>query len=94
MKLKPLSDKIVVCRQEAAEKKGGIIIPDQAREKPQRGEVLAVGPGKVLDNGERCAMQVKVGQVVLFGRYAGNEITDVDERTLILREEDILAVVE
>ncbi len=94
MKVKPLHDRIVVERIEEEVKKGGIIIPDSAKEKPQKGKVIAVGPGRVDDNGKRIAMDVKKGDYILFGKYSGNEIRIGDEEYLIMREEDVLAIVE
>jgi len=92
MAITPLYDRILVKRVEEDEQMvGGIIIPDTAREKPQQGEVVAVGEGKVLDSGERQAPDVAAGDTVLFGKYAGTEITFEDDEYLILREEDILA---
>ncbi len=92
---KPLQDRILVKRLEPPEvKKGGIIIPDTAKEKPQEGEVIAVGPGKVSDDGTRQPMSVKVGNKILFGKYSGSEIKIDGEEHLILREEDVLGVVE
>ena len=94
MAITPLYDRILVKRVEEEEQKvGGIIIPDTAREKPQQGEIVAVGDGKILDSGERQAPDVAVGDTVLFGKYAGTEITYDDDDYLILREEDILAKV-
>jgi len=92
--LKPLDDRVVVEPLEAEETTaGGIVLPDTAKEKPQRGTVLAVGPGKLLDNGERSAMSVAVGDEVIFGKYAGTDI-EIDGREIkILRESDILAKV-
>ena len=92
MKVVPLNDKIVVKRLEAEEKTaGGILLPDTAKQKPQRGRVLAVGPGKLRDSGERATLNVDKGDEVLFGKYAGNDI-EVDGREIkILRETDILA---
>lgn len=95
MKLRPLNDKIVVKPLEAEETvKGGIIIPDNAKEKPQQAEVLAVGPGKLLDNGTRVAPDVKVGDKVLYGKYSGSEFKVGGDEMLVLDEGDILAVVE
>jgi chaperonin GroES len=95
MKIKPLADRVVVRPLEAEEKKqGGIIIPDTAKEKPQEGEVVAVGPGKITDNGTKIEPSVKNGDRVLFGKYSGTEVTVDNEEYLILRESDILAVVE
>jgi chaperonin GroES len=90
--LQPLEDRLVIRRLEAEEKTaGGIVLPDTAKEKPQRGEVLAVGPGKLLDNGKRAALEVKVGDTVLFGKYSGTEVKIQGEECLILRESDLLA---
>ncbi|WP_421903081.1 co-chaperone GroES [Maridesulfovibrio sp.] len=95
MKLKPLADRILVRRLEVEEKTvGGIIIPDSAKEKPLKGEVIAAGPGKVDDNGSRVALGVKEGDAVLFAKYAGTEISIEGVDHLIMREDDILAVVE
>ena len=92
MAITPLYDRILVKRVEEDEQMvGGIIIPDTAKEKPQQGEVVAVGEGKVLDSGDRQAPDVAAGDTVLFGKYAGTEITYDDDEYLILREEDILA---
>ena len=93
MKIRPLHDRILVERLEEQEvKKGGIIIPDTAKEKPQEGKVIAVGAGKVNDDGKRLALDVKVGDKILFGKYSGSEVKVDDKDYLILREEDILAV--
>jgi chaperonin GroES len=93
MKLKPLNDRVVVKRLEEKEaKKGSIIIPDTAKEKPQEGEVIAVGPGKLTKDGKRQAVGVKAGDKILFGKWSGNEVKMDDEEYLIMREEDILAV--
>ena len=93
MKMRPLHDRIVVRRVEEKETaKGGIIIPDTAKEKPQEGEVLAVGNGKILENGTKVALDVKVGDRILFGKYSGTEIKIDDEDVLILREDEVLAV--
>jgi len=95
MKFRPLHDYVLIKRLDAAEEHiGGIIIPDTAKEKPQEGEVLAVGPGKLLEDGKRRAVAVAVGNKLLFGKYAGTEITVDDEERLVLRESDILGVVE
>jgi chaperonin GroES len=95
MKVKPLQDRILIKRTQEEEKtKGGIIIPDAAKEKPVEGIVIAVGDGKVLDNGQRIAPQVKAGDKILFGKYSGTEIKVNDEEHLILREDDVLAIVE
>ncbi|HOE15838.1 MAG TPA: co-chaperone GroES [Syntrophorhabdaceae bacterium] len=94
MKIKPLYDRILVKRIEEEEKtKGGIIIPDAAKEKPQEGMVVEVGDGKILDNGQKAALQVKAGDKILFGKYSGTEIKIDGEEHLILREEDVLAIV-
>jgi len=95
LKIQPLGDRVVVkalARETVT--KSGIVLPDTAKEKPQEGEVLAVGPGKVLDNGKRAVLEVKVGQKVLFAKYAGTEVQIDDEEYLILRETDIMAIVE
>jgi chaperonin GroES len=90
--LVPLEDRLVIRRLEAEEKTaGGIVLPDTAKEKPQRGEVLAVGPGKLLENGKRAALEVKVGDNVLFGKYSGTDVKIQGEECLILRESDLLA---
>jgi chaperonin GroES len=95
MKLRPLGDRIVVEPLEAEEKtKGGIILPDTAKEKPQEGKVVAVGKGKTDESGKLIPMEVKVGDKVLYGKYAGTEITIEGKEYMILREEDVLAVVE
>lgn len=95
MKIKPLQDRILVKRIEEEEKtKGGIIIPDAAKEKPQEGKVVAVGDGKVLESGQKVALTVKVGDKILFGKYSGTEIKVDGEEHLILREDDVLAIVE
>ncbi|MDD5512594.1 MAG: co-chaperone GroES [Candidatus Omnitrophica bacterium] len=94
MKIQPLGDRVLVKPLEAESKtKGGILLPDTAKEKPQEGEVVAVGKGKTLDNGTFKALEVKAGDKVLYGKYSGNEITTKDgEELLIMREEDILAI--
>ncbi len=95
MKLSPLYDRVVLKRIEEKEvKKGSIIIPDTAKEKPQKAEVIAVGPGKVTDDGKTVPLTVKVGDKVLIGKYAGNEIKIDDEELLIAREDEILAKIE
>lgn len=95
IKLRPLGDRIVVEPMEAEEKtKGGIILPDTAKEKPQEGKVVAVGKGKTDDNGKLIPMEVKVGDKVLYGKYAGTEITIEGKEYMILKEEDVLAIVE
>jgi len=95
MKLQPLGDRVVIKPLEAEEKtKGGIVLPDIAKEKPQEGEVVAVGKGRVLDNGTVQAPEVKVGDKILYGKYSGNEITTKEgDELLIMREEDILAII-
>ncbi len=94
MKIKPLQDRILVERVEEEVKKGGIIIPDTAKEKPQQGKVIAVGSGRIDDKGNRIPMEVKKGDYILFGKYSGNEIRIGDEEYLIMREDDVLAIVE
>lgn len=95
MKFKPLADRVLIKRLEQEEvTKGGIIIPDSAKEKPIRGEVVAVGPGKVNDEGKAIALSVKKGQKVLFGKYSGNEIKIDGIEHLMMREDDILAIIE
>ena len=95
MELKPLGDRIVVKPLEAEEKtKGGIVLPDTAKEKPQEGKVVAVGKGKSLDNGHVQPLEVKVGDRILYGKYSGSEITTKEgEELLIMREEDVLAII-
>lgn len=95
MAIKPLGDRIVVkSLEEEEEKVGGIIIPDTAKEKPSEGEVIAVGPGKLLESGERQAISVAVGDKILYGKYSGTEIKYDGEEYLIVREDDILAKLE
>lgn len=96
MKVKPLGDRIVVRRQEATEKtSGGIYLPDNARQKPQRGTVMAIGPGRLLKNGNRTPLQVKVGDTILFTTWAGDEFRDREQSNILLmREEDVLAVID
>ena len=95
MNLRPLHDRILVRRLDAAEQgKGGIIVPDTAKEKPQEGAVVAVGNGKLLDNGKRLEMAIKEGDHILFGKYSGTEVKIEGEELLILREDDVLAVTE
>ena len=96
MKIRPLHDRVVVRRKEEQEKTaGGILLPGSAKEKPNQGEVVAIGIGRVLDNGEVRPVDVKVGDVVVFGKYAGSDTIDVDgEELIILSESDIKAVVE
>ena len=94
MKVKPLNDRVLVKRiEEVQVTKGGIVIPDTAKEKPIEGKVIAVGPGKMSDAGNRMALQLKEGDRVLFGKYAGTEIKMEDEEYLMMREEDILAII-
>jgi chaperonin GroES len=95
MKLAPLDDRVVIKQSEAEEKStGGIILPDAAKEKPQRGKIIAVGPGKILDNGKRGEMNVKKGDEVLYAKYSGNEIEIDGENYVILHEGDVLGVIE
>jgi chaperonin GroES len=95
MKIRPLNDRVVVVGIEEKEKTpGGIIIPDTAKEKPQEGKVVAVGPGKLDDNGKRIPLEVKKHNRVLFGKYAGNEIKIDGVEHLIMREDDILGIIE
>jgi chaperonin GroES len=94
MNLKPLSDRVVVKVLEAEEKTAsGIVLPDKAKEKPQEGKVMAVGTGKVLDNGTKVEMEVKVGDKIIFSRYAGTEVKVKGDEYLILRQDDILALI-
>jgi len=95
MNLRPLADRLVVKPLEQGEmKQGGIIIPDTAKEKPEKGEVMAIGPGKLSDDGKRTPLEVKKGDKVLFGKYAGQEIKVDGQELMILREEDVMAVIE
>jgi len=95
MKVRPLHDRVIVKRVEEEEKtKGGIIIPDTAKEKPIEGEVVAVGNGKILENGKKQPLEVKEGDKILFGKYAGTDIKIDGEERLIMREDDIIAIVE
>jgi len=95
MKIRPLHDRVIVKRIEEEEKtKGGIIIPDTAKEKPIEGKVVAVGAGKLMDNGKMQPLEVKKGDRILFGKYAGTDIKIEGEEHLIMREEDIIAIVE
>ena len=95
MKIRPLHDRVIVQRiQEEEKTKGGIIIPDTAKEKPQEGKIIAVGPGKVLENGTKVTPDVKVGDKILFGKYSGTEIKIEGEEFLMMREDDILGVIE
>jgi chaperonin GroES len=94
-KIKPLDDRVVLEVLEQAEKtRGGIFLPDTAKEKPQQGKIVAAGPGKVLDSGERGAMTVKKGDIVIFAKYSGTEVEVDGKELLIMRESDLLAVVE
>lgn len=95
MNLRPLHDRVVVKRmEEERTSAGGIVIPDSATEKPSRGEVLAVGKGKMLDSGETRALDVKVGDAVLFGQYSGSPVKVDGEELLVMREDDIVAIIE
>ena len=95
MKIRPLQDRILVKRlEETATTKGGIIIPDTAKEKPQEGEVVAIGKGRVLEDGSQRALDLKVGDKILFGKYAGTDVKIDEEDYLIMREDDVLGVVE
>jgi chaperonin GroES len=95
MKIRPLHDRVIVKREEEERKSpGGIVIPDTATEKPIRGRVLAVGKGKILENGEIRPLDLKVGDKVLFGKYGGTEVKVDGEDVLVMREEDIMAVIE
>ena len=95
MKIRPLHDRILVKRvEEKVQMRGGIIIPDTAKEKPQEGKVVAVGNGKVAEDGKRVPLDVKSGDKILFGKYSGSEVKIDDEEYLILREEDVLAILE
>jgi chaperonin GroES len=95
VKVRPLHDRILVQRLDGeAKTAGGIIIPDSAKEKPQQGRVVAAGPGKVSDDGKRQAMGVKAGDRILFGKYSGSEVNLDGEEHLIMREEDVLAILE
>lgn len=93
--LKPLGDRIIAKPVTSEEKTaGGIVLPDTAKEKPQEGEVIAVGPGTLLDNGKRSPMEVKVGDRIIYGKYAGSEVKIGGEEYIILRQEDVLAILE
>ena len=95
MAVKPLDDRVLVKQSEAEEKTaGGIVLPDTAKEKPQRGKVVATGPGKLLDSGKRADMSVKKGDQIYYGKYAGTEVKIDGENYVILRESDVLAVIE
>ncbi len=92
MKIKPLADRVVVRPLEAEEKtKGGLFVPDTAKERPQQGEIVAVGPGRVSDDGKKIPMEVKVGDKILYGKYSGTEVTYDGVEYLIMRESDIFA---
>jgi chaperonin GroES len=95
MKIRPLGDRILVRRLEEEQKsKGGIIIPDTAKEKPQEGKVVAVGKGKLLDDGKLVALEVKAGDKILFGKYSGSEVKIEGVEHLIMREDDVLGIIE
>jgi len=95
MKIRPLHDRLLVERLEEKEiKKGGIIIPDTAKEKPQEGKAIAVGTGKVTDEGKKIPLDVKAGDKILFGKYSGSEVKIDDKEYLIMREDDVLAILE
>ncbi|MBC8418413.1 MAG: co-chaperone GroES [Proteobacteria bacterium] len=95
MKVRPLHDRVIVKRVEEEEKtKGGIIIPDTAKEKPVEGKVIAIGDGKVTDDGKKIPLEVKAGNRILFGKYAGTEIQIEGEEHLIMREDDIIAIID
>lgn len=92
MKIRPLDDRVLVKPLEAEEKtQGGIVLPDTAKEKPQKGKITAVGPGKLLENGERMPLSVKVGDLILFGKYSGSDIKVEGDEFKIMKESDILA---
>ena len=93
-KIKPLADRVVIrALEDTEEMRGGLYIPDTAKEKPQQGEIIAVGPGRLSDKGERIAMEVSEGNRVLYGKYSGTEVTVEGETYLILRESDVLAII-
>lgn len=92
IKIKPLADRVIVAPMEAETMKGGIIIPDTAKEKPQQAKVVAVGPGRTAEDGSRIAPEVKMGDIVLYGKYSGTEVSVSGDDYLILREGDILAI--
>ena len=95
MNIRPLHDRVILKRMEEETTSAcGIVIPDSAAEKPQRGEIIAAGTGKRLENGDLLAMEVKVGDKVLFGKYSGTEIKELGEGMLVMREEDIMGVIE
>ena len=93
IKIRPLDDRVVVSQLDAEEKTaGGILLPDTAKEKPQKGEILAVGPGRLLDNGDRAGLSIKVGDHVFFGKYAGTDVKVEGQELKIMRESDILGI--
>jgi len=92
LNIKPLADRVIVAPMEKETMKGGIIIPDTAKERPQQGKIVAVGPGQTSDSGERVAPEVKKGDIVLYGKYAGTEVSVDGNDYLILRESDVLAI--
>ncbi len=95
MKIRPLDDRILVEQCKAEEKSaGGIVLPDAAREKPQRAKVLAAGPGRLLDSGQRGTMSVKVGDEIFYGKYAGSDVEIDGKKYVILKENDVLAIIE
>ena len=95
MNIRPLGDRLLVKRLEEEDKsKGGIIIPDSAKEKPQEGKVVAVGKGKMLDDGKMVALEIKAGDKILFGKYAGTDVKIEGEEHLIMREDDVLGIIE
>ncbi len=94
MAIQPIGDRVLIKAMEAEEKtKGGIVVPDTAKEKPQEGKVVAVGKGKVMEDGSVRSLEVKVGDKILYGKFSGTEVTYKDEEYLIVREEDILAII-
>ncbi len=92
LKIKPLADRVIIAPMEQETMKGGIIIPDTAKEKPQQGKIIAAGPGIVRENGDRVALEVSVGDIVMYGKYSGTEVTVDGDEYLILRESDVLAI--
>ncbi|MCP4291820.1 MAG: co-chaperone GroES [bacterium] len=92
LNIKPLADRVIVAPMEQETMKGGIIIPDTAKEKPQQGKIVAAGPGVVRENGDRVALEVSVGDTVMYGKYSGTEVSVEGEDYLILRESDVLAI--
>ena len=95
MNIRPLQDRVIVKRmEEETTSSGGIVLPDSATEKPIRGEVIAIGPGKILDSGKKQPLEVKVGDTVLFGKYSGTEVKLDDEELLVMREEAIMGIIE